>query len=147
MDASLLSLPLLKAVRLCMAVSASGTFADHLTASAGAVWRLLNSTRPALPLTVPSPLRPPWFGGPSAAAQLVFSSSATVYGIPERVPLTEDCPLSAINPVSPPRAWRAQPPQTGDLALLGWRPKPCSLLLMPEALAPDVGSPWTSPRP
>ncbi|KIZ06056.1 UDP-glucose 4-epimerase [Monoraphidium neglectum] len=29
---------------------------------------------------------------------LVFSSSATVYGIPERVPLTEDCPLSAINP-------------------------------------------------
>jgi UDP-glucose 4-epimerase len=30
--------------------------------------------------------------------QLVFSSSATVYGIPERVPLTEDCPLSAINP-------------------------------------------------
>ena len=28
----------------------------------------------------------------------MFSSSATVYGIPERVPLTEDCPLSAINP-------------------------------------------------
>ncbi|MCC2639124.1 MAG: UDP-glucose 4-epimerase [Moraxellaceae bacterium] len=30
--------------------------------------------------------------------QLVFSSSATVYGIPEAVPLTEDSPLAAINP-------------------------------------------------
>lgn len=30
--------------------------------------------------------------------QLVFSSSATVYGIPETVPLTEDSPLTAINP-------------------------------------------------
>ncbi len=29
---------------------------------------------------------------------IVFSSSATVYGIPETIPLTEDCPLSAINP-------------------------------------------------
>lgn len=29
---------------------------------------------------------------------IVFSSSATVYGIPERVPLVEDMPLSAINP-------------------------------------------------
>ncbi|MCL1867147.1 MAG: UDP-glucose 4-epimerase GalE [Oscillospiraceae bacterium] len=29
---------------------------------------------------------------------LVFSSSATVYGIPENVPVTEDFPLSAINP-------------------------------------------------
>lgn len=29
---------------------------------------------------------------------LVFSSSATVYGIPEQVPLREDAPLSAINP-------------------------------------------------
>jgi UDP-glucose 4-epimerase len=28
----------------------------------------------------------------------VFSSSATVYGIPEKVPVTEDFPLSAINP-------------------------------------------------
>jgi UDP-glucose 4-epimerase len=36
--------------------------------------------------------------GPRSPPQLVFSSSATVYGIPERVPLTEDCPLSAINP-------------------------------------------------
>lgn len=33
-----------------------------------------------------------------ACKMLVFSSSATVYGIPETVPLTEDCPLSAINP-------------------------------------------------
>jgi UDP-glucose 4-epimerase len=29
---------------------------------------------------------------------LVFSSSATVYGLPETVPLAEDAPLSAINP-------------------------------------------------
>jgi len=29
---------------------------------------------------------------------IIFSSSATVYGIPERLPLTEDCRLSAINP-------------------------------------------------
>lgn len=30
--------------------------------------------------------------------RFVFSSSATVYGIPESVPVTEDFPLSAINP-------------------------------------------------
>ncbi|MGV3467184.1 MAG: UDP-glucose 4-epimerase GalE [Heyndrickxia sp.] len=30
--------------------------------------------------------------------RLVFSSSATVYGVPERVPITEDFPLRAINP-------------------------------------------------
>ena len=30
--------------------------------------------------------------------RFVFSSSATVYGIPERLPLTEDMPLSAVNP-------------------------------------------------
>ena len=30
--------------------------------------------------------------------KLVFSSSATVYGDPERVPVTEDFPLSATNP-------------------------------------------------
>lgn len=29
---------------------------------------------------------------------LVFSSSATVYGVPERVPISEDFPLSATNP-------------------------------------------------
>jgi len=28
----------------------------------------------------------------------VFSSSATVYGVPQRLPLTEDMPLSAVNP-------------------------------------------------
>ena len=32
------------------------------------------------------------------ARQLVFSSSATVYGDPQRLPLTEDHPLSATNP-------------------------------------------------
>jgi UDP-glucose 4-epimerase len=30
--------------------------------------------------------------------RLVFSSSATVYGVPEHLPLTEDAPLSATNP-------------------------------------------------
>lgn len=30
--------------------------------------------------------------------RIVFSSSATVYGIPERVPISEDFPLSATNP-------------------------------------------------
>lgn len=30
--------------------------------------------------------------------KILFSSSATVYGVPERLPLTEDCRLSAINP-------------------------------------------------
>ncbi len=30
--------------------------------------------------------------------RLVFSSSATVYGIPEKVPVTEEFPLSSINP-------------------------------------------------
>lgn len=29
---------------------------------------------------------------------LVFSSSATVYGVPETLPLTEECPLSTTNP-------------------------------------------------
>jgi UDP-glucose 4-epimerase len=36
--------------------------------------------------------------GENNCKKLVFSSSATVYGIPERVPVTEDFPLSAINP-------------------------------------------------
>jgi UDP-glucose 4-epimerase len=30
--------------------------------------------------------------------RIVFSSSATVYGVPERLPLTEDAPVSAVNP-------------------------------------------------
>jgi UDP-glucose 4-epimerase len=33
---------------------------------------------------------------------LVFSSSATVYGDPQRLPLTEDHPLSATNPYGRP---------------------------------------------
>jgi len=33
-----------------------------------------------------------------ACGRIVFSSSATVYGVPERLPLTEDAPLSAVNP-------------------------------------------------
>jgi UDP-glucose 4-epimerase len=34
----------------------------------------------------------------AGARRLVFSSSATVYGQPERLPITEDAPLSATNP-------------------------------------------------
>lgn len=34
----------------------------------------------------------------AGATQLVFSSSATVYGNPQKLPLTEDHPLSATNP-------------------------------------------------
>jgi len=34
----------------------------------------------------------------SDCKQFVFSSSATVYGMPKRVPITEDFPLSAANP-------------------------------------------------
>lgn len=30
--------------------------------------------------------------------RIVFSSSATVYGVPERLPIAEDAPLSAVNP-------------------------------------------------
>jgi UDP-glucose 4-epimerase len=30
--------------------------------------------------------------------KLVFSSSATVYGVPKKLPLTEDCPLGVTNP-------------------------------------------------
>lgn len=36
--------------------------------------------------------------GASGLRQLVFSSSATVYGMPQHLPLTEDHPLSATNP-------------------------------------------------
>ena len=36
---------------------------------------------------------------------LVFSSSATVYGNPEKVPLAEDAPLSALNPYGRTKLW------------------------------------------
>lgn len=36
---------------------------------------------------------------------LVFSSSATVYGDPDNVPLTEDAPLSALNPYGRTKLW------------------------------------------
>ncbi len=36
---------------------------------------------------------------------LVFSSSATVYGNPEKVPLAEDAPLSAVNPYGRTKLW------------------------------------------
>lgn len=34
----------------------------------------------------------------ASVRRFVFSSSATVYGVPQRLPLTEDMPLSAVNP-------------------------------------------------
>jgi len=34
----------------------------------------------------------------TGARRLVFSSSATVYGVPDRLPITEDAPLAATNP-------------------------------------------------
>ena len=37
---------------------------------------------------------------------LVFSSSATVYGDPDNVPLTEDAPLSALNPYGRTKLWK-----------------------------------------
>ena len=37
--------------------------------------------------------------GECGVTTLVFSSSATVYGDPQRLPLTEDHPLSATNPM------------------------------------------------
>lgn len=36
---------------------------------------------------------------------LVFSSSATVYGDPDKVPLAEDAPLSALNPYGRTKLW------------------------------------------
>lgn len=36
---------------------------------------------------------------------LVFSSSATVYGAPDKVPLAEDAPLSALNPYGRTKLW------------------------------------------
>lgn len=36
--------------------------------------------------------------------RMVFSSSATVYGVPERVPLTEDCALGPVNPYGQTKA-------------------------------------------
>ena len=35
---------------------------------------------------------------PTSLLQIVFSSSCTVYGIPEKVPITEDTPLHACSP-------------------------------------------------
>jgi len=40
--------------------------------------------------------------------QLIFSSSATVYGNPETLPITESSPLSAINPYGRTKLWGEQ---------------------------------------
>eukprot|EP00955_Chlamydomonas_euryale_P017208 183795-Chlamydomonas_euryale.AAC.1 len=53
--------------------------------------RRSSSPAPA-PCTAPQPMFP------HMRVQIVFSSSCTVYGIPEKVPITEDTPLKAISP-------------------------------------------------
>ena len=52
---------------------------------------------------------------------LVFSSSCTVYGEPDRVPITEDAPLTSVNPYG--RTKLIQEQMFGDLAATGdgWR--------------------------
>lgn len=57
----------------------------------------------------------------SACRTLVFSSSATVYGVPGQVPLTEDAPLAAINPYGRTKLMIEQ--MLGDLAAAesGWQ--------------------------
>lgn len=53
--------------------------------------------------------------------QLVFSSSATVYGDPERVPLTEDCRLMATNPYGQTKLMMEQVCRDLAQAEPGWK--------------------------
>lgn len=52
--------------------------------------------------------------------RLVFSSSATVYGDPERVPLTEDCRLMATNPYGQTKLMMEQVCRDLATAETGW---------------------------
>ena len=92
--------------------------------------------------------------------RLVFSSSATVYGDPERVPLTEDCRLLATNPYGQTKlmieemcrdlakadpAWRIallryfNPIGAHDSGLIGEDPRGIPNNLMPYILQVAVG--------
>jgi UDP-glucose 4-epimerase len=53
--------------------------------------------------------------------RLVFSSSATVYGNPERVPLTEDCRLQATNPYGQTKLMMEQICRDLTIAEPGWK--------------------------
>lgn len=52
---------------------------------------------------------------------LVFSSSATVYGDPQRLPLTEDHPLSATNPYGRSKLMIEEMLRDAHVADAGWR--------------------------
>lgn len=61
----------------------------------------------------------------AACKRVVFSSSATVYGDPERVPLTEDCRLGATNPYGLTKQYMEQMMRDLCAADTAWR---CVLL-------------------
>jgi UDP-glucose 4-epimerase len=92
--------------------------------------------------------------------QIVFSSSATVYGDPERLPITEDAPLSATNPYGQTKligenllrdlqrsdpSWRAailryfNPVGAHDSGLIGEDPRGTPNNLMPYVAQVAVG--------
>lgn len=56
-----------------------------------------------------------------AVRTLVFSSSATVYGQPERLPITEDAPLSATNPYGTTKLIGEQLLRELERCQAGWR--------------------------
>lgn len=45
----------------------------------------------------------------AGALQMVFSSSCTVYGAPDKVPITEDTPLKAISPYGRTKLFQVRP--------------------------------------
>lgn len=47
---------------------------------------------------LPANYRPAHHWPPAGPVQMVFSSSCTVYGMPDVVPITEEAPLKAISP-------------------------------------------------
>lgn len=53
--------------------------------------------------------------------QLIFSSSATVYGLPDRVPITEDAPIHPTNPYGHTKAMIEQILQDLVATSNGWR--------------------------
>lgn len=72
-------------------------------------------------------------------AQIVFSSSCTVYGVPEKVPITEDTTLKAVSPYG--RTKLFQEDMFRDIAAgdKDWR-----ILLLRFVLAGCLGSEWLS---
>jgi hypothetical protein len=58
--------------------------------------RCMHSHLPYRALMPPASLPPHPL--PCPPSQMVFSSSCTVYGIPDKVPLSEDAPIKAVSP-------------------------------------------------